>query len=116
MAARNLKAHNCTAKSKTTGTRCARPAIEGGTVCIYHGGSAPQVKHAARRRLLEMIDPALGRLAEALDSPDEKIRMQAIREVLNRTGIDTPQEITLTLDVVQQRIAELEADDDHVPV
>src|ERR1700744_1118683 len=31
------------------GARCSAPAIQGGTVCRVHGGSAPQVKRAARR-------------------------------------------------------------------
>lgn len=43
----------CTATSKTRGEQCRREAIEGGTVCIYHGGKAPQVQGAAVRRLTE---------------------------------------------------------------
>lgn len=42
----------CTAKSKSTGDRCKRQAIAGGTVCRTHGGKAPQVAEAARRRLM----------------------------------------------------------------
>ena len=41
----------CTATSKTSGRRCVKPAILGGTVCIYHGGSAPQVRAKAQERL-----------------------------------------------------------------
>lgn len=41
----------CTAKAKTTGKRCGRYAIPGGTVCVNHGGKSPQVKDAAVRRL-----------------------------------------------------------------
>lgn len=36
---------------RTDGEPCERWAIAGGTVCPAHGGSAPQVKAAARRRL-----------------------------------------------------------------
>lgn len=34
------------------GHRCSAPAIPGGWVCRVHGGSAPQVRSAARRILL----------------------------------------------------------------
>lgn len=43
----------CTATAKRSGERCQRAAIPGGKVCIKHGGTAPQVKAAAERRLAE---------------------------------------------------------------
>lgn len=102
---------NCTAH-KQNGQACKAPAIRGANVCRVHGGSAPQVKAAARRRLLELIDPALVRLGEALDSDDERIRIQAIREVLSRTGIDEPIQIEVIPDanLIREWIEALEAD------
>ena len=51
----------CKAHSSRTGARCKAGAILGATVCRFHGGSAPQVKKAAARRLAaqlgEAIDP-----------------------------------------------------------
>jgi hypothetical protein len=44
-------APKCSAKSKTSGKRCAQPAIPGGSVCRFHGGAAPQVKRKAAERL-----------------------------------------------------------------
>ena len=38
----------CRAHSKRSGERCRRLAIPGGTVCVMHGGAAPQVAAAAR--------------------------------------------------------------------
>ena len=61
MADQDAKASQCTA-IKTTGNRCTRPAIPGGSVCRYHGGAAPQVKAAAAPRLRAMVDPAWGAL------------------------------------------------------
>lgn len=40
----------CTAKAKSSGRQCRQPAVDGATVCRVHGGSAPQVLAAARRR------------------------------------------------------------------
>lgn len=51
------KARRCSARSKTTGKTCTRPAIRGGMVCRYHGGAAPQVQAKARERLADLIDP-----------------------------------------------------------
>lgn len=42
----------CQATSKSTQLQCRRLPIPGGTVCRTHGGAAPQVIEAARRRLL----------------------------------------------------------------
>ena len=86
MAASDPKAH-CTAHAKSTGKRCTRPAIAGGTVCRFHGGSAPQVIAAARMRLLALIDPAISTLA---------------RGVLKRSGIPTPQEIQAAKDLLDR--------------
>jgi hypothetical protein len=43
----------CTARSTRTGERCKRAAGKGATVCATHGGRAPQVKAAAKRRQAE---------------------------------------------------------------
>lgn len=43
----------CTATAHGSGERCRAPAIRGATVCQAHGGSAPQVRAAAQRRLAE---------------------------------------------------------------
>jgi hypothetical protein len=41
----------CSAR-RTSGDTCRAPAIKGGTVCIAHGGRAPQVRAAADRRVV----------------------------------------------------------------
>ena len=78
----------CTAK-RSGGQPCKAYAINGGSVCRVHGGAAPQVLDAARRRLLAAADPVAARLISiALNKktkhPDA---MAAIREVLNRAGL-----------------------------
>jgi hypothetical protein len=56
----------CTA-TRGDGQRCTRWAIAGGNVCTTHGGAAPQVKAAAKRRLAE--DRARRRLDEVEVTP-----------------------------------------------
>ena len=73
MADQDAKASQCTA-IKTTGNRCTRPAIPGGSVCRYHGGAAPQVKAGAAARLRAMVDPALGVLEYATKGKHKDLR------------------------------------------
>lgn len=51
------EARRCRANRKHGRGPCRRAAINGGTVCPKHGGSAPQVKRAAQERLADLIDP-----------------------------------------------------------
>lgn len=55
----------CSAVSSRTGEPCRRWAIEGGTVCPAHGGSAPATRRRARERAAEA---ELTALAARLDS------------------------------------------------
>lgn len=43
----------CTAKAKSTGERCGRAPIPGGSVCLFHGGGTRKARAAGRRRLAE---------------------------------------------------------------
>lgn len=64
----------CTATARTTGERCKQPAIDGGNVCRFHGGSAEQVERKARERLEEMADTAAEGLQNELDRLFDKLR------------------------------------------
>ena len=78
----------CTAKSTTTGNRCGKSAIKGGTVCDRHGGSAPQVRRKAALRLLELVDPAIAVLAREMVNADKSAdRQRAANSVLDRAGV-----------------------------
>jgi len=71
---------------------CQKAPIKGGRVCASHGGSAPQVRKKAEKRLLAMVEPALIRL-EALVMQEEHLptALGALRTVLERAG--TPNSI-----------------------
>ena len=53
----------CTGHSSRTGKPCKLSPVHGATVCHKHGGSAPQVKRAAERRV------ALGEWARTFGEP-----------------------------------------------
>ena len=95
----------CSARSARTGKPCRRHAILGSNVCYVHGGAAPQVKEAARRRLLDMIDPALTKLRDLIEQDENlSVSLGAIKAVLDRAGIDReaspdlPEVFTIELD------------------
>lgn len=56
----HMEAPRCTATAKGSGLQCKRRPIPGGTVCVKHGGGAPQVRQAAERRLADLVPKAIG--------------------------------------------------------
>jgi hypothetical protein len=79
-------APRCTATAKGSRQRCKRRPIPGGTVCVKHGGGAPQVKAKAMDRLLAIQFPAIARLAELVAQKEyPSTAYAAVRDVLDRT-------------------------------
>lgn len=73
---------------RSNGEPCRKWAIRGGTVCPTHGGSAPQVQRGAKLRLLELVDPAIARLAREMDHAEfSSDRQRAANSILDRAGI-----------------------------
>ncbi len=70
-------------------------AARGANVCRVHGGSAPQVREAARRRLDQAADVLVQRLlAFALDGDvADNVALQAIRDALDRAGMAPKTEV-----------------------
>lgn len=54
-----VEGRQCTATAKSTGDRCQKPPIRGGSVCGSHGGGAPAVRAAAAKRVQEAEAAAL---------------------------------------------------------
>ena len=89
-----MKRTKCTAKSKTSGKRCAQFAIPGGTVCRFHGGAAPQVQKSAKERLAAAALIMIGGM-EAKDAVDiakhgigdDKVRYLIYKDTLDRSGL-----------------------------
>ena len=85
----------CLAHSKQTGKPCKQPPIKGGTVCRYHGGAAPQVIKSARRRLNDLVDPAITALTDIIEHPltPQVVRLAAIKDILDRAGYKSPVQV-----------------------
>lgn len=113
----DLVARRCTATSKQSGQRCRRRPIVGGSVCVMHGGGAPQVRAAADARLLALVPAALDALERLVTDPRPEMtamRLRAAIEILNRTGIKAPEQVSVEVPAglsasVEARIKVLEA-------
>lgn len=83
-------------------------------MCRVHGGSAPQVKAAAARRILEgLVGPALVALKDIVTDPSipENVRLAAARDILDRCGYRPPVQVeVLTIGIVEAEIMRLEAE------
>ena len=73
----------CTAKNRR-GEPCGRAPIKGATVCYAHGGRAPQVKAAAKRRLAEQEAARLA--AKVLDNPNAAPIVDVVTELQALAG------------------------------
>ena len=83
-------------KRTRAGKPCQKSPIKGGTVCRLHGGSAPQVKRAAKLRLLELVDPAIATLARIMATSDnEALRLKAADSILDRGGLPKGAQVTV---------------------
>lgn len=86
------------------GNRCRRNAISGGFICEDHGGKgrrvvekAKEINELARKRLFEMVDPALDVIDYLVKSEgtNDAIRLKAAQDVLDRAGMKSATEINV---------------------
>lgn len=103
-----LPGQKCSART-TSGRPCSRWAIVGGTVCTSHGGAAPQVREAARKRILAFAPVALQVLQDIATDPDaaEASRVRAAIDLLDRAGLKVAEEHVLI--PAEQANADLDA-------
>lgn len=86
-----LSGTRCIAQNKHGRGKCRRWAIRGGSVCAAHGGSAPQVREAAARRLEASIDRLLSALLQIAEDKAQPAaaRVAAIKDALDRASFGT---------------------------
>lgn len=90
----------CSARAKSTGQRCGKYAIPGGTVCRIHGGAAPQVIAVAARKVFEqLVGPGLVQYRKIIEDPatPPAVRLAALRDLFDRTGHSKPAQIDVRL-------------------
>lgn len=96
---RDPQGARCSARSRRTGDPCNNPPMHGTTVCRMHGGSAPQVKAAARVR----IERAADRMAEKLlnialdDGTPAPVALAAVKDALDRAGVSAKTAVEVTV-------------------
>jgi hypothetical protein len=87
-------ARRCKARSRRAQGQCRASAVRGATVCVAHGGRAPQVKAAAKRRLA--VKAAL-RSVDLFGQPDTTDALSVLqREIGNMSGFTQQLERFLT--------------------
>ena len=87
--------NHCVAHKKD-GAQRLKAAIRGANVCRFDGGAAPQVRRKARER----IELAADRMARELlniatEGESEAVKLNAVRDALDRAGLGAKAEVSL---------------------
>ena len=84
----------CTAKSKLSGQRCGKYAMEAQSVCSFHGGKAKRALANAQRaveaadlRVRGLTPAAVEVLRELLHANSESVVLGAVKDILDRGGL-----------------------------
>jgi len=81
-----------------TGERCKKAPIRGGTICSKHGGRAPHIKAAAKRRLEEASDRLAKQLLGMAEDPKmaPAVKLAALKDALDRAGLSPRQALDVS--------------------
>lgn len=103
----------CSATAKSTGKRCGKDAIDGGTVCRLHGGAAPQVLYAAAQRLRHAIHGAVANLIEKQASKLESVSLRATQDILDRNNVKGENLVRLMMPELAGTVQEVGLNDEQ---
>jgi hypothetical protein len=92
--------------NRTDGEPCRAHAIRGGSTCLAHGGSAPQVRKKAQERIVFAADKAAKQLIEFMQSSKVPygVRLAACRDLLDRAGLNVGTDIRVELRKFEESI------------
>jgi hypothetical protein len=90
----------CNATARSTGERCAKPAVPGATVCSMHGAGAPQVAQRAELNQLVAVVAAATQSDEPPPSPDQVLL--ATVELCRRILANAPAEGGPTFELAER--------------
>ena len=77
--------------------QCGDMAIPAGATCYKHGGAAPRALLAAKARIWDLVDPALGALLKVLiKSKNHAAVVAAAKDILDRNGLKEAFKIEIT--------------------
>lgn len=99
--------NRCVAHRKS-GEQCLKSAIRGGNVCRFHGGAAGHVRRKARERL-ELAADRMARelLGIATDGQSEAVKLNAIRDALDRAGLGAKSEVSVEVKPWEQLMGDI---------
>jgi hypothetical protein len=115
MTSRTRDRVRCKAHSSRTGAPCQAWAVRGASVCVKHGGAAPQVKRKAEERIRELVNPALAAIARLIGETEdhvgaesEAVKLAAARDILDRAGYSPTAKIHLEGDLTVKSPIDIE--------
>jgi hypothetical protein len=107
---------SCTAKTRD-GDLCKNAPMMAQGTCRMHGGSTQASRAKAQERILAAADPAAAKLVQLIQDKrvPHNVQLAAARDLLDRAGLASAQEITLKIPAFLQGIegilVDIESDD-----
>lgn len=90
----------------SNGDPCRQYAVRGGNLCPKHGGALPNYRAMAMERLERNAPKAVKTVIEIMnEGEDGRTRLAAARDVLDRTGVNSPKEMKLEISKFEEIVS-----------
>jgi len=96
---------------KKSGEQCRNQALNGMTVCRFHGGATKASREKARERLLAAADPAAAVVIDIASSTrvPAAVRLAAAKDILDRVGLSARTVVEMQVEIDPGLLALVEA-------